>query len=116
MRVALVGPDLEENLSIRYLSSSLQAKGHQAVIVTFDTAEDHDEALAAADDTDMVALSMCYQVRAPEFLRLAAASSQDARPERWRQEGGVVCRVRWAAEISPTLVDDWQGWSASREA
>ena len=29
MRVLLAGPDFEENLSIRYLASSLQAKQHE---------------------------------------------------------------------------------------
>jgi hypothetical protein len=32
MRVLLAGPDFEENLSIRYLASSLQAKRHETVI------------------------------------------------------------------------------------
>ncbi len=31
MRVLLAGPDFEENLSIRYLASSLNAAGHDAV-------------------------------------------------------------------------------------
>jgi anaerobic magnesium-protoporphyrin IX monomethyl ester cyclase len=73
MRVLLVGPDLEENLSLRYLSSSLSAAGHKPKIATFDTAADTDAVLAVARDVDMVGLSLCYQIRAPEFLALARA-------------------------------------------
>jgi hypothetical protein len=31
MRVVLVGPDYEENLSIRYLSASLLGAGHESL-------------------------------------------------------------------------------------
>ena len=71
MRVLLVGPDLEENLSLRYLASSLRAAGHQPEIAAFETAADAPAVLAAATAADMVGLSMCYQIRAAEFLALA---------------------------------------------
>ena len=34
--IALVGPELEENLSLRYLASSLQSAGFEARIIRFD--------------------------------------------------------------------------------
>lgn len=71
MRVLLVGPDLESNLSLRYLASSLQAAGHQPRIATFNTLSDAPSVLAAAGSAALVGLSMCFQVRAPEFLELA---------------------------------------------
>jgi anaerobic magnesium-protoporphyrin IX monomethyl ester cyclase len=71
MRVLLVGPDLEENLSLRYLASSLRAAGHEPKIAAFETAADAPAVLAAADSADLVGLSMCYQIRAAEFLALA---------------------------------------------
>lgn len=37
MRVLLVGPDYEENLSIRYLSSSLVNAGHEPVLAAFNS-------------------------------------------------------------------------------
>jgi anaerobic magnesium-protoporphyrin IX monomethyl ester cyclase len=80
MRLLLVGPELEENLSLRYLASSLRAAGHQPVIAAFDTLADTPAVVAAAAHVDAVGLSMCYQVRAPEFLALAAQLKQ-ARPE-----------------------------------
>jgi anaerobic magnesium-protoporphyrin IX monomethyl ester cyclase len=80
MRVLLVGPDLEENLSLRYLASSLSQAGHSPRIATFDTAGDAGGVLAAFEDADLVGLSICYQVRALEFLALARAM-KERRPE-----------------------------------
>lgn len=82
MRVLLVGPDLESNLSLRYLASSLRAAGHEARIATFDTPADAAAVVAAAKGNELVGLSMCFQVRAPEFLALARAlkAEEPARP------------------------------------
>src|SRR5512141_2269777 len=71
MRVLLAGPDYEETLSIRYLSSSLQAAGHETVLATFNSEADLDAVADAAEDVDIVGLSMCFQSRALEFLHLA---------------------------------------------
>jgi anaerobic magnesium-protoporphyrin IX monomethyl ester cyclase len=89
MHVALVGPDLEENLSIRYLSGALKAAGHASTIVPFDKAEDLERTRSAVRDSgaNLVALSMCYQIRAPEFLKLADALKVDA-PRRPIVAGG----------------------------
>jgi len=38
MRIALVGPELEENLALRYIHSSLLAAGHEAMIFDFHAA------------------------------------------------------------------------------
>ena len=71
MRVLLVGPDFEENLSIRYLSSSLQAAGHETVLVPFNSSADTMTVAESATHADVVGLSMCFQSRAVEFLHLA---------------------------------------------
>lgn len=71
MRVLLVGPDLEENLSLRYLAASLRAAGHVPQIAPFETYGDSETVLRAFEKADLVGLSMCYQVRATEFLALA---------------------------------------------
>ncbi len=71
MRVLLVGPDNEDNLSIRYLSAALRAAGHEAERAAFNDAGDHDAVIAAAAAFDVVGLSMCFQSRALEFLALA---------------------------------------------
>ncbi len=73
MRVLLVGPEREENLSLRYLSAALVAAGHQAEIAAFDSLDDLGEVVARARGADAVGLSLCFQARAREFLTLAAA-------------------------------------------
>jgi len=73
MRVLLVGPDNEDNLSIRYLSSSLRAAGHEAELAAFNSGEDQEAVVRHAAGFDVVGLSMCFQSRALEFLALADA-------------------------------------------
>jgi hypothetical protein len=75
MRVLLVGPDNEDNLSIRYLSASLRAAGHVAELAAFNSGEDHDAVVAEASGYDVVGLSMCFQSRALEFLRLGTSGT-----------------------------------------
>jgi radical SAM superfamily enzyme YgiQ (UPF0313 family) len=71
MRVVLVGPEEEESLSIRYPSSSLRAAGHTVDMAVFNRVEDMDIVAARAAQADLEGLSMCFQVRAREFLELA---------------------------------------------
>jgi anaerobic magnesium-protoporphyrin IX monomethyl ester cyclase len=104
MRVVLVGPDLEENLSIRYLASALAAAGHVPRIVCFDSAADLSRARAEAAEADLVGLSMCYQVRAAEFMQLASRLKQD-RPDRRIVAGGhfASCAAQELLEHEPAL-------------
>lgn len=76
MRVLLAGPDFEENLSIRYLSSSLQANGHETSLAVFNSAEDVEAVSQQSEETDIVGLSVCFQSRAQEFLALARRIKQ----------------------------------------
>jgi anaerobic magnesium-protoporphyrin IX monomethyl ester cyclase len=82
MRIVLVGPEEEENLSIRYLSSSLHAAGHEVDLASFNRADDMDSVVSAASKVDLVGLSMCFQSRAPEYLELARRIKKEypARP------------------------------------
>jgi anaerobic magnesium-protoporphyrin IX monomethyl ester cyclase len=73
MRVLLVGPDFEENLSLGYLASSLEAARHAVRVVAFNAAADTQAVVEAARDADLVGLSVCFQARAREFLALARA-------------------------------------------
>jgi anaerobic magnesium-protoporphyrin IX monomethyl ester cyclase len=95
MHVLLVGPDLEENLSLRYLSAALRAGGHRATIARFDSVHDFDRVVDQARGTDLVGLSLCYQVRAPEFLELAR-TLKARNPERPVVAGGhyASCAAR----------------------
>ncbi len=71
MRVLLVGPDREENLSIRYLSASLLAAGHEVELASFNSPLDAPLVIRALQGIELVGLSMCFQARAREFLELA---------------------------------------------
>jgi anaerobic magnesium-protoporphyrin IX monomethyl ester cyclase len=104
MRVLLVGPDLEENLSLRYLASSLRAAGHEPRIAAFDSAADARAVIAAAGNVDLVGLSMCYQIRAQEFLALAADLKR-ARPRQPIIAGGhyASCAASEIIEHHPDI-------------
>ena len=71
MEILLAGPDYEENLSIRYLSASLLSAGRETVLAAFNAPTDITAVANAAQCADLVGLSMCFQSRAREFLRLA---------------------------------------------
>ena len=73
MHMLLVGPEREENLSLRYLASSLLEAGHEAEIAQFDSLDDLTRVLQRARRFDVVGLSLCFQARAREFLTLATA-------------------------------------------
>jgi radical SAM superfamily enzyme YgiQ (UPF0313 family) len=75
MHVLLVGAELEENLALRYLAASLDAKGHRTSFATFDRASDTAGVLAAVrrDPPDVVGMSMTFQFRAKEFGALAGS-------------------------------------------
>jgi radical SAM superfamily enzyme YgiQ (UPF0313 family) len=73
MNVALVGPEIEENLALRYLAASLQRAGHRATIIPFDRAADADrvarDVLRAGPA--LVGFSLVAQRRYPDFAHLA---------------------------------------------
>lgn len=70
--IALVGPEQEENLSLRYLASSLQEAGFEVRIVPFNGADDFPAAVAAITGAErpplLVGVSLAFQWRAPDFL------------------------------------------------
>lgn len=69
--VLLIGPEIEENLSLRYLAAALNRAGHQATLATFNSKNDVSSVLAQALASDIVGLSMSFQGRAMEFVELA---------------------------------------------
>ena len=79
--IALVGPEYEENLSLRYLASSLTAAGYASRIIAFNRPGDLPRVLAAIMDGQgdadepplLVGLSLAFQWRAQDFLALAIA-------------------------------------------
>jgi len=75
--IALVGPELEENLSLRYLASSLEVAGYRSELVVFNGDADFsrivDEIAGAAEPPLCVGISLAFQWRARDFLALAVA-------------------------------------------
>lgn len=71
MRILLIGPDLEYNLSLGYLASSLKSAGHETNITAFNDINDLKDVCNAAVNYDMVGLSLCFQIRLSEFMELA---------------------------------------------
>ncbi len=73
--IAFVGPEIEENLSLRYLASTLAEHGHTTDIVPFN--QDADFVLAIETILEkqpiLVGLSLAFQWRASDFLALAVA-------------------------------------------
>ena len=73
MNIALIGAELEENLALRYIASSLEACGHSVEIVPFNFEEDTEAAVrqTLAFGPQIVGLSMIFTARGVEFCRLA---------------------------------------------
>ncbi len=75
MKVAIVGAELEENLGMRYMASSLESKGHVVEIVPFNTECDIQNVVQKVNSLSpqIVGLSMVFTGRGREFCNLAGA-------------------------------------------
>ncbi len=75
MRAMLVGADFEENLGLGILAAVLEEAGHEAQIVPFNVEGDAGPIVqrAMAERPELIGLSIQFQHRAHEFLRLARA-------------------------------------------
>jgi len=104
MRVLLAGPDFEENLSIRYLASSLQAEGHEPLLAVFNSGDDVERVAEEAGEAEIVGLSVCFQSRAQEFLGLARRI-KELHPEKLIVAGGhyASCAAEPLLEHHPEL-------------
>jgi len=73
--IALVGPEIEENLSLRYIASSLFVQGHTSDIVAFNGPTDFGPAIAQvlATRPAVVGISLAFQWRASDFFAFAVA-------------------------------------------
>jgi len=88
MPVLLAGPDFEENLSIRYLASPLQANGHETLLAVFNSADDLEAVAEQAGDANIVGLSVCSQQRAR--ISHPGTSHQTKTPQSWSWSVGRV--------------------------
>jgi hypothetical protein len=75
VHVVLVGPEREENLSLRYLAAALRQAGHTASLARFDSPEHLDSAVRQVrhEQPGLLGLSMVFQARGREFYELARA-------------------------------------------
>jgi radical SAM superfamily enzyme YgiQ (UPF0313 family) len=73
MKIALVGPELEENLALRYLYASLAQAGHTCRIFDFHSAAQIESMVAQISEFNpqLIGLSMVFTSRAREYLLLA---------------------------------------------
>jgi anaerobic magnesium-protoporphyrin IX monomethyl ester cyclase len=75
--MALVGPEIEENLSLRYLASSLEALGFRTEILPFNGPGDFVPVLEALTTPEtpplVIGISPAFQWRAMNFIGLAVA-------------------------------------------
>ncbi|MFA7060727.1 MAG: radical SAM protein [Pedobacter sp.] len=75
MDVALIGAELEENLGLRYMATSLEQHGHSAEIIPFNEEGDITSVVRQIVKLNpaITGLSMVFTGRAREFCRLAKA-------------------------------------------
>jgi radical SAM superfamily enzyme YgiQ (UPF0313 family) len=102
-RVLLIGPEVEENLGLRYIAASLDAAGVESTILPFDCTA---QLAAVLDETlrfnpDIVALSLAFQWRANDVLALTLAL-REAGYEGHITAGGHFATFCWA-EILTTF-------------
>ena len=108
MNIALIGAELEENLGLRYIASSLESKGHRIAIVPFNSEEDAEKAIeqTLAFTPQIVGLSMIFTSRGREFCRLA---------EKLRQRGfsgHVIAGGPFASFNCERLVKDFAAFDS----
>ena len=73
MKVALIGAELEENLGLRYIASSLERHEHEVEIIPFNSQHDIPRAVKhiTGFKPQITGLSMVFTGRAKEFCQLA---------------------------------------------
>jgi radical SAM superfamily enzyme YgiQ (UPF0313 family) len=73
LTAALVGPSLQGNLALEYLESSVEAAGHRAVLIRFESRADVPDCARAILDLgpDLVGLSIAFQCAIEDHLELA---------------------------------------------
>ncbi len=108
IRVALVGAEFEENLSLRYLRGALERAGYAVTQIAFNTADDLERAVAelAASGASLAGFSMVFTCRAREFADLA----RRARALGWR--GTLVAGGHFAAFHAEDLLRDESAFDA----
>ncbi len=108
MKVALVGAELEENLGIRYMASSLEGIGHQVEIVPFNSEPEIPNVVREVNSLspEIVGLSMVFTGRGREFCRLAGALRDGG------FRGHLIAGGPFASFNAETLLRDFQAFDS----
>lgn len=108
MIVALIGAELEENLGLRYMASSLEQAGHRAVIVPFNEEADIPSVVRQVMTLSprVAGLSMVFTGRAREFCRLAEALREAG------YEGHITAGGHFAALNCRRLLADFPAFDS----
>lgn len=103
--VALVGPELEENLSLRYLASVLTQAGIRAEIIPFNSERAFASVLSAIVDAAtpplVVGVSLAFQWRAKDALALVVALRHRG------YQGHITCGGHFATFACQELLRDF---------
>jgi anaerobic magnesium-protoporphyrin IX monomethyl ester cyclase len=102
MRFVLVGPTIEENLSLAYLAAALRSAGHEARTASFVRDDEHETVARriVALAPDAVGLSMTFQSRGRGFLALAASLRSAG------FAGPLVAGGHWASVAAEPILRD----------
>jgi anaerobic magnesium-protoporphyrin IX monomethyl ester cyclase len=108
LRVSLVGAELEENLGLRYIASSLENAGHEVDIVPFATEYEIPDVVRRVLDynPDLTGLSMVFTGRGREFCRLA----QELRRAGYR--GHLIGGGHFASFNCERLLEDYPAFDS----
>lgn len=103
--IALVGPELEENLSLRYLAAALRTVGWRVEIVAFNQPRDLPTVLRtiteAPEPPIMVGISVAFQWRAVELLAVAMGLREAG------YRGHITIGGHFATFAAPDLLRDF---------
>ena len=72
-KVLLIGFQDQDNLGLRYLMSTVNASGHEALIMTYRSDPDQILKRIHQDGPDVVGFSLIFQYMAPDFAQVIAA-------------------------------------------
>ena len=72
MKVVLIGPEIEQNLSIRYLASALSTQGHRTCIIPFSFKSELPNIIRRTlkENPGLIGLSLVAQYRFQDFQEL----------------------------------------------
>ncbi len=73
-KIALIGPDQQDNLPLRYLAASLESAGHEAELIRFNNKDDTNTCTEqiVKNNPDVIGLGISFQFAVNDYLHLAS--------------------------------------------